>query len=35
VPIAQFETNAVVGAHVHGLAMSPLGTFDPATVWIG
>ena len=35
VPIAQFETDAVVGASVHGLAMTPLGTFDPTSVWIG
>jgi ABC-type transport system substrate-binding protein len=34
VPIAQFETHAVVGRRVHGLSMTPLGTFDPAVVWM-
>ena len=35
VPIAQFKTDAVVGPRVHGLLITPLGTFDPSRVWMG
>jgi peptide/nickel transport system substrate-binding protein/oligopeptide transport system substrate-binding protein len=34
VPVAQFKSHDVIASRVHGLLINPLGTFDPATVWV-
>jgi ABC-type transport system substrate-binding protein len=34
IPIAQFETLAVASRRVHGLAFTPLGSFDGSSVWL-
>jgi oligopeptide transport system substrate-binding protein len=34
VPIAQFDTRAVVGAQVRGLVLTAAGTFDASRVWL-
>ena len=34
IPIAQFQTQSVIGARVAGLVVNPLGTFDAAAVWL-
>jgi ABC-type transport system substrate-binding protein len=34
VPLAQFETDAVIAARVRGLVLSAFGTFDASAVWL-
>ena len=34
VPILQYEVSSVTTPNVHGLALSPLGSFDGSTVWL-
>ena len=34
IPIAQFQTQSVIGERVAGLVVNPLGTFDAAAVWL-
>ena len=34
IPIAQFQTQSVIGERVAGLVVNPLGTFDASAVWL-